>query len=176
MKRTNEFDKTKLMQISTNKSVLNVYVDSFPIEKVRVQLTNYDTKQTVNTYIDFSTWLMLRDTAIVGRLFKELQQGQKTIHRGGKQSSPNYNGKPESKTVTLGMLKDKVFVNASSGQGKLSPTGAIMPDGNPTVKVAVSMTVEDLIGLFSYTGAAIEAYMPKIVKELLDNAKKGEGE
>lgn len=163
MKRTNEFEKFKIIKKSTNKAVLNVYLDSFGIEKVRFQLANYETKEKIDCYLEFSEVLLLAEQSVTGQLFKQMPR---TIHMGGKNHSEEYNG-PLSRTMSLGMMGDKLFVNMQQGEGKLSETGLIIPNGQPKVKLGVGMSVQDFQEVLVTCKAYIQAYLPQMVIKLV---------
>ena len=175
MKRNNEFNKYKIMNISTNKTVLNVYMDSFEIEKVRFNNANYETKEQINCYLDFPLLARLNSDVNNGRLFKQIQEQsnhQLTISMGGSASSKDYNGEPESRILSIGMLNNNIFVNMSKGKGKLNKTGLIMPDGSPTIKISVSMTIDDFRSLIIYTHDCVNAFLVKHINQLYSELKK----
>lgn len=175
MKRDNAFEKAKISKASTNKVVTNVYFDSFGIEKVRFQNANYEDKRSIDCYLDFEEVALLATDAASGRIIKELDNGQKTISMGGSKSSKNYDGKPESRIISLGKSGDKIFINMSRSKGKITDTGAIAPDGAPDLKISVGMTIDKFRSMMIYTRDCVNAYLTpyinKLVKEVEEDRK-----
>ena len=168
MNRNNSFNKFKIYSASTNKVVLDVYLDSFEIEKVRFKNSEYGgEKRTIDCYLDFADIALLADGITNMTLFKELGKGQKTIYRGGSKASKVYNGAPESRIMSLGMVGEKIFVNMTTGKGKLSATGAIMPDGPSDKKVSVGMDVETFKKMILLTHDYVNAYLCSFVNRLV---------
>lgn len=167
MKRETLFDKQRIIQKSTQKLAFNTYFDSFGIEKVRFNIANYETKEQFDIYLEFSEVLLLAERAISGSLFKELMQGPKNVHLGGKTSSPEYDGAPLSRIMSFSLTGDYVFVTMTKGKGKLSETGAIMPDGQPDKKASFRMTVKDLQEVLVTSKAYVNAYLAHLVNRLL---------
>lgn len=170
MNRKDSFEKNKITKASTNKVVCNVYLDSFGIEKVRFQNANYSEKTSIDCYLDFEEIALLDADVKSGRLIKQLEAGQKTISMGGSKSSKNYDGKPESRILSLGKSGDKIFINMSRGRGKLSDTGAIMPDGAPDLKISVGMEVDKFRSMIIYTHDCINAYLARFINQLYKEA------
>lgn len=170
MNRNDQYERFKITKVSTNKVVTNVYMDAFPIEKVRFQNAQYETKQSLDVYIDFAQVALLANDAASGRLFKMIEASnnhQMTIHMAGTKSSKNYNGRPESRILSLGMSGDKIFINMSAGPGKLSSTGAIMPDGPQDRKISVGMTTDDFRRMMIYTHDCVNAYLASMIPQLV---------
>jgi hypothetical protein len=175
MRRDNEFDKTKVMSISTAKTVTNVYFDSFAIEQVRFSNAEYATKKHADAYVDFSDMAILYSDAESGRLFTQLENaGRLTISLGGSAHSKKFNGAPESRIFEIAKNPTKagyLYVNISSGKGKLSQTGMIMPDGAPETKIGVNMTYKDFRKMVLYTNEFITAYLAGFVNKLVKEAE-----
>ena len=170
MNRNDQFERFKIIKVSTNKVVTNVYMDSFPIEKVRFQNVQYETKLSIDTYLDFSQVALLASDAASGRLFKQIEatnNHQLIIQMAGTKKSKNYDGQPESRILSLGMSGDKIFINMSAGPGKLSQTGAIMPNGTPDRKVSVGMTIDDFRRMMVYTHDCVNAYLSSMIPQLV---------
>ena len=84
MSRTeNEFEKMKLTKASTNKVACNIYLDSFGIEKVRIQNFEYDSKKCIDCYLDFEELALIANDCMTGKLIKELDAGQKILGMKG---------------------------------------------------------------------------------------------
>lgn len=167
MNRNDNFEKSKITKASTNKVVCNVYYDSFGIEKVRFQNASYADKTSIDCYLDFEEVALLAADCITGRLIKELDNGQKTISMGGSKSSKNYDGKPESRILSLGKSGDKIFINMSRGKGKLTETKAIAPDGAPDLKISVGMSVDKFRSMMIYTNQCVCGYLPHMVNGIV---------
>lgn len=171
MRRKNEFDETKLTQVATNKSVMSVYVDSFPIEKVKLRFAEFETaKDIIDVYISFEEALRIAQDIKSGRLFKQMQTSQRPVQVtfGGSMKD----GQVESRSLTFGMMGEKIFINAQKGPGKTTDTGAIIPDGPPTKKVSVGMSADTFKEIFIYTEAGINAYLPELIKGLVAKAEE----
>lgn len=168
MDRTNQYEKGKIFKASTNKVVTNVYCDAFPIEKVRFQNASYEDKTSISCYLDFSTISRLAADATSGRIFKLIEEDQYkkyTVSMGGTKNGKD--GKPVSRMMTLGLSGDKIFINMQEGPGKLSSTGAIMPDGTPTSKISVGMSKDDFREMMMYTHDWVSAYLGPLVHRLV---------
>lgn len=177
MKRTSDFDKTKLTQVANNKSVVAVYVDSFPIEMVKFRFAEFENAQnSVSIYLSFEDTLRIAEDVKSGKIFKDIQGSSYPIqvtHGGTPAARANRaDHKAEARLMTFGMQKDKIYVNAQSGPGKELQTGFIQPDGAPENKISVGMSIEDFRGMFIYTAAAINAYLPAIVRQLVTAAEQ----
>lgn len=167
MNRNDKFEKSKITKASTNKVVCNVYYDAFGIEKVRFQNMSYTDKTSIDCYLDFEEVALLAADSASGRLIKELEAGQKTISMGGSKSSKNYDGKPESRILSLGRSGDKIFINMSRGKGKITETGAIAPDGAADLKISVGMTIDKFRSLMIFTNQAVCGYLPHMVNKIV---------
>ena len=175
MRRVSEFDKSKLIEISSKKSVANIYVNAFPIEQVQVRIATYGPpQQFIDIFIDFAEFLRITQDVKSGKLFKDLEKSNQQIvlARGGTPASRSKreDGQAESRTLTIGLMNNAIFLNASSGPGTSTETGAITPSGAPDKKVSASMSIDDCKKLFLYTEAAIQAYLPTIVNQLVNYA------
>lgn len=170
MNRNDQFERFKITKASTNKVVTNVYMDSFPIEKVRFQNVQYESKASIDVYLDFPQVALLAADAASGRLFKQIDAAGKngyTVQMAGTKSSKNYGGRPESRILSLGISGDKIFINMSAGPGKLSSTGAIMPDGPQDRKISVGMTIDDFRKMMVYTHDCVNAYLASMIPQLV---------
>lgn len=167
MNRTDNFEKSKITKVSTNKVACNVYYDAFGIEKVRFQNFNYADKSSIDCYLSFEEVSLLATDAASGRLIKELEAGQKTVSMGGTKNSKNYGGQPESRILTFGKSGDKIFINMSRGKGKITETGAIAPDGAPDLKIGVPMSIDDFRAKLIFTDKAVCAYLAHMVNAIV---------
>lgn len=172
MNRTDKYEKGKISKASTNKVVTNVYFDAFSIEKVRFQNANYADKTSIECYLDFEEIAILATDAANGRLFKELENGQKTVSMGGSKSSKRFDGAPESRIMSLGRAGDKIFINMSAGKGRLGDTGLIIPDGAPDKKISVSMSIEKFRSMIIYTYDCVKGYLPKMINNIVNELEE----
>ena len=80
MKRKTEYDATKLTQVATNKAVMSVYVDAFPIEQVRLRFAEFeDAKNTIDIYLSFEDVLRIVQDIKSSKIFKDMQSSQYPI-------------------------------------------------------------------------------------------------
>ena len=168
MNRDDKFEKGKIYKASTNKVVCNVYMDSFPIEKVRFQNASYEDGSNISCYVDFTKIPRLAADVASGRIFKKIEEDQYhryTVTMGGKEDGKD--GKPESRIMYLGMKDDKIYVNMQKGPGKKSSTGLIMPDGQPTTKISVGMGIEEFREMILATHDWVNAYLGPLVHRLV---------
>jgi hypothetical protein len=171
MKRKNEFDLNKIYEVSTSKQVISAYLDSFGIEKVHFKAFEYETKKNIDIYVDFATISLIANDIASGRLFKMVQDKGYQIVINGVPKSKNRDGKPESRKMYVASYKNKLYVNTSIGNGKVTETGAIIPDGEPDTKISVGMDYENFCRLFLYTHDVVRAYLPKMVIDMVKNAE-----
>ena len=171
MRRKNEYDATKLTQVATNKTVMSVYVDAFPIEQVKLRFAEFeDAKNIIDIYLSFEDVLRIVQDIKSSKIFKDMQNSKYPIQISFGGSVKD--GKIESRSITFGMQNNKIYINAQKGPGKTTNTGAIILDGQPTKKISVGMTIDDFKGVFLYTEAGINAYLPTLVGQLVETAEK----
>lgn len=176
MNRNNDFNKTKIVSVSNGKAVVDVYADSFGIEKVKIVVSEYEgNKSSVDSYIEFSDFLRMAEQVKTKDIFKRIQaSGGKGVdlYRGGTPASRSKreDGKAVSKILSMNMSSSSgtIFLNASKGPGKESGKGAIIPDGAPDAKVSVSLSYDDCLAMFMYTEMAVKAYLPTIFKGVFE--------
>lgn len=169
MNRENSFEKYKIFKVSTNKVVTNVYLDAFGIEKVRFQNASYETKQSIDCYLDFADVALLAEDARSGRLIKKIQASGKpmTIQMGGTKHSKNYDGQPESRIMSLGIANDKIFINMVAGPGRLGETGLIIPNGHSDKKISVGMSIDDFRKMMIFAHDCVNAYLSNMINTLV---------
>ena len=175
MNRNNDFNKTKIVSVSNGKAVVDVYADSFGIEKVKIVVSEYEgNKNSVDAYIEFSDFLRMAEQVKTKDIFKKIQSSNGKgvdLYRGGTPASRSKreDGKAVSKILNMNMSNTgTIFLNASKGPGKESGKGAIIPDGAPDAKVGVSLSYDDCLAMFMYTEMAVKAYLPTIFKGLFE--------
>jgi hypothetical protein len=172
MRRKNEYDASKLTQVATNKTVVSVYVDSFPIEKVKFRFVEFaNSSNAVDIYLNFEDIFRITQDIRSGRLFKDIQDSPYPIWLQEYGGGPSKDG-TISRRLSVGMKNDRVFLNSQSGPGKVSSTGSITPNGDPTSKVSVGMTINDFKKLFLYTEAGVNAYLPHLIDDLIAAAEE----
>lgn len=172
MNRNDEFEKIKITKASTNKACTNVYYDSFGIEKVRFSNASYSDKTSIDCYLDFEDIALLATDAASGRIFKELESGTKTITMGGSKSSKRFDGKPESRVMSLGKSGDKIFINMTAGKGKIGDTGLIVPDGQPDKKISVAMPIDKFRSMMIYTNNWVNGYLAHMTTRMVREAEE----
>jgi hypothetical protein len=104
------------------------------------------------------------DLADVRVIFHALAQGEQNFsHKEYKGTPPQAcpeqgrRGKSGavSRVLSVTVKGEKVYIELTSGPGKLTPTGAVMPDGKPEVAVNVAFTLYEARRL----GATVLAYI-----------------
>ena len=99
MKRKTEYDATKLTQVATNKAVMSVYVDAFPIEQVRLRFAEFeDAKNTIDIYLSFEDVLRIVQDIKSSKIFKDMQSSQYPIQISFGGSVKD--GKVESRSIS----------------------------------------------------------------------------
>ena len=165
------FELSKITKASTKTAALNFYMDSFGIEKVRVEAALYDTnkpkeERSITAYIEFEELAVLAADATSGRLLKKISEAGKTGYRlgyKGSTSSKTYGGKPESRYISFGMNGNSIFVNLVRCQGVLTSTGGIAPDENrdksKDLKIGVPVSIEKFRSILIYSYDFVQAYL-----------------
>lgn len=176
----NEFEKIKIASVSTNKAACNLYYDSFGIEKVRIQNFSYDQKVGIDSYIDFEDVLRIATDCMTGKIFKDIEKAaaenkQYSLGYKGSKSSPNYDGKPESRQITFGLSNGKIFINMIRCEGIRDPEkGTIKPapdrDKSKDLKISVSAEIDKFRAMFLYADAWVKAILAREVPLLYDEA------
>lgn len=180
--KENYWEMIKITSASTKTVVCDIFMDGFPkYKKVRIQNAEYGgSKKKAECWVTFEDWAYLANRVLRGELFRELEKIETekdpkkdsvVISIGGSPSSKNYNGAPESRMIKLKKSKDSIFINITRGKGKLSETGAILPDGAPDVVVGVPVKAEKLASMILYTHDYINAYLAGYVSRLCKDLK-----
>jgi hypothetical protein len=185
MNRNNPYDKYKITTIATKTVALDFMMDSFGIEKVRLQALKFDKsipikQRLISCYLDFETLFVLAEEVRNGKFFQKAKASSDegkpyTISMGGTKKNSRYGDIPESKMIKVSFDKadpKKMFLNLTLGKGKLSKTGLIEPDGKPEVSITVvtnPVTFRDkIITCEKYA----EGYLPNLVGSLMKEYKK----
>lgn len=178
MNRNNDYNKTKITSVSTGKAVVDLYVDSFNIEKVRMVVSEYEGKKnSIDTYIEFSDFLRIAEQVKNKDIFKTIAKSNGKgvdLYRGGLPASRSKreDKKAIAKVLNMNMSNTgTIFLNASMGPGKETDKGAIIPEGAPEAKISVSMSYDDCLAMFMYTELAIRSYLPVVFKSLFSEAE-----
>lgn len=165
-----DFEELKITKASTNKVVCNFYWTSFANKKgisgkLKIQNANYEAHTNIDCFLDFEDVAILAADCATGRIIKDLETNGKKEYMRGTPKSENYNGAPESRILSFqkSANSDTIFVNMSRGKGKLTDTGAILPDGKPDLTIGVPVKVEKFRSMFIYANQVITAYLASVV-------------
>ena len=116
--------------------------DALAIGKLRLFVGNYSKGQGMDTYAN--AFVDIADARVI---FDALARGEQSFsHRDYKGTPPKTrpeqgrrNGQPAtSRVLSVAVKGDNVYVELKSGPGKLTPIGAIMPNGPAKVEVNVT--------------------------------------
>ena len=185
MNRNNQYDKYKITTIATKTVALDFMMDSFGIEKVRLQALKFDKsipikQRLVSCYLDFETLFVLAEEMRNGKFFQKVKASSDegmpyTISMGGTKKNSRYGDIPESKMIKVSLDKDnpkKMFLNLTLGKGKLSKTGLIEPDGKPEVNITVVTSPATFRDKIITCEKYAEGYLPNLVGSLMKDYKK----
>lgn len=165
------FERFKIYKSSTNKVAMSAYLDSFGIDKVRIELANYEPYNSISYYLDFPVIFRLANDINSGKLNHDLAQGQVLLGMGGSKSSKVYNGKPEAKTLTIAKSGDKVFLNVTSQEGKLINNGLISGvKGSPLTRISIPLDNNTFKEFVFMCKVYIESYLSSKVPNLVNEA------
>ena len=137
----------------------------------------YESKKNIDIYVDFATISLVANDIANGRIFKHAsEKGYCQIVINGIPKAKNRKNNPESRRlyVALGQFKNgspKIYLNGAIGNGRVTETGAIMPNGEPDTKISVGMTYEEFCKLFLYTHDVVRAYLPRMVIDMVKQAE-----
>ena len=175
MRRVSQYDTTKLISFSSKSAVVSLFVDSFPIEMIKLRVQTYgENSEFIDIYLDFSAFLAIAHDVETGKFFNDLVASPNgvVLSRGGSANSKRLNGQPESRILSVSLSQSKnVFFNAQAGLGKLGQTGLIMPAGEPDKKLSSMMSVAQCKEFFIYGKAAIQAYLVNFIPKLIENGE-----
>lgn len=169
MEQQKDFNKYRITSASTKKAIFNVFMDSFPIDKVKFEIVYYETKERIKCYMDIEDVLLLREKISFNQLFKTEQKV--VVSRGGVAKSKE-TGKPISRIMEFSLSEEFVFISMKQGDGVLSETGLIKPAGEPTTSLVIRVTFEDLRKMFITIDAHIKAYLAGKVNRLVKEAQE----
>ena len=82
------------------------------------------------------------DSADARVIFSALAQGQPGFNRREYKGTPAQGGQPTvSRVLSVTIKEGKAYIELKSGLGKLTPTGAILPNGAATASVNVAFSL-----------------------------------
>lgn len=174
------FDATKIIEVATDNTVVNTYVDSFGIEKVLFLFASFkEPDKRISAYISFGDMETIVNEITTGRLFERIETSGNyglTLAYGGTVESKRLNGAPESRVLSIRKasgsgVNASYYFNARASKGVLGDKGQFKPINEDVITVSVKMSTEDLIKLFTYSLAAVHAYLPEIVLKKVQIAK-----
>ncbi|MBR3251574.1 MAG: hypothetical protein IKF80_07675 [Erysipelotrichaceae bacterium] len=173
MNRDSEFNATKLTSISNGKTIIDTYVDSFDIEKVKIVVAELEgAKRRINLYIDFADFMRLTmQIKSQSYLVNKTKTKALELCRGGY----GYRNEVNSTSLTLGMSGDKLFFNAMQCPGIRTGNGAIIPmqgiQDSDRIKISVPSSYEDCLAMFLYVEKAIDVYLRDFFPQLFERAR-----
>jgi len=94
------------------------------------------------------------------------------VTMGGSKSSKRFDGKPESRVMSLGKSGDKIFINMTAGKGKIGDTGLIVPDGQPDKKISVAMPIDKFRSMIIYTNNWVNGYLAHMTTRMVREAEE----
>lgn len=108
--------------------------DALTIGKLRLFAGNYRKGQGMDTYAH--AFVDVDDARVI---FGALARGEQSFSHREYKGTPPKNGQPAvSRVLSVAVKGDNVYVELKSGPGKLTPTGAITPNGPAKVEVNVT--------------------------------------
>lgn len=168
MNRTDIYEKGKITKSTSTETIaLNIYYDAFSIEKVRFQVIDYVNKDSIESYVDFEDIAILANDIKNGKLLEEIKNVPKTISIGGSKTSKKYDGAPESRVMTFELNENVVIVKMTSGKGILSDTSLILPDGEPSKELSVSIPIDKFRSMIIYTYDCVRGYLPQMISKIV---------
>lgn len=129
--------------------------DALNIGKVRLFAGTYSRGQGMATYT--SHYLDLADARIV--FFTLLHGEQGFSYREYKGTPPAAPGQPAlSRVLSVNVKGDNVYIELKSGPGRLTPTGAVQPQGRATTEVNVGFKLYEARRLAAEVLAYLQAW------------------
>ena len=108
--------------------------DALAIGKLRLFAGNYRKGQGMDTYAH--AFVDIADARVI---FSALARGEQSFSHREYKGTPPQNGKDAiSRVLSVAVKGENVYVELKSGPGKLTPTGAITPNGPAKVEVNVT--------------------------------------
>lgn len=175
MNRDSEYNATKLTSISNGKTIIDTYVDSFDIEKVKITVAELEgSKRRISMYIDFADFMRLTmQVKSQSYLINKIRTaGPLEICRGGNSRGSETN----ATSLTLGMSGEKLFFNAMQCPGTRTANGAIIPmqgiQDADRIKISVPSNYENCLSMFLYVEKAIDIYLKEFFPTLFAKARE----
>ena len=175
MNRKDSYNETKLTSISNGRSVIDTYVDSFDIEKVKVTIAELEgAKRRINAYIEFSDFLRIAEQVKSQAIFKKIKAENKPVdlYRGGN----GFGNEVSSVSLTMNMSGEKIYFNAMSCPGVRTGNNSILPQqgvqDSDRVKISVPASYEDCLAMFIYAEKAIDVYLKDFFPKLFEKARE----
>ena len=110
--------------------------DALAIGKLRLFAGNYVKGQGMNKQGFANAFIDVEDARVI---FGALARGEQSFSHREYKGTPPKNGHPAtSRVLSVAVKGENVYVELKSGPGKLTPTGAITPNGPAKVEVNVT--------------------------------------
>ncbi len=161
---TTTYDNPRIYEYMTKATWLHAEAAT-NIGKIRLFAGSYQRGQGAKQ--NTACFLDIADARV---LFSDLSWGKRVKFVDYKGST---SGNVISRVLRINTDKtgDKIYFELSSGPGRASDTGAVMPAGDPTVKINVGMTINDARKL-AY--AVLEYLLAHAVLQQMDSAEDEE--
>ncbi|GJM41390.1 MAG: hypothetical protein DHS20C20_16720 [Ardenticatenaceae bacterium] len=128
--------------------------DALAIGKLRLFAGNYRKGQGMDTYAH--AFVDVADARII---FGALARGEQSFSHREYKGTPPKNGQPAtSRVLSIAVKGDNVYVELKSGPGKLTPTGAITPNGPAKVEVNVTFKLYEARRMATAVSAYLNAW------------------
>ena len=109
--------------------------DALAIGKLRLFAGNYRKGQGMDKQGFANAFVDVADARVI---FGALARGEQSFNHREYKGTPPKNGQTAtSRVLSVAVKGENVYVELKSGPGKLTPTGAITPNGKPEVEVNV---------------------------------------
>jgi hypothetical protein len=130
--------------------------DSLKIGKLRLFAGNYRRGHGMAENGHSAHFLDLADARVI---FHALATAEPNFsHKEYKGTPPQGRSGAVSRVLSVTVKGDNVYIELKSGPGKLTPTGAVMPDGRPEVEVNVGFKLYEARRLAATVLAYIQAW------------------
>lgn len=127
--------------------------DALAIGKLRLFAGNYRKGQGMDKQGFANAFVDVADARVI---FGALARGEQNFSHREYKGTPPKNGQPAtSRVLSVAVKGDNVYVELKSGPGKLTPTGAITPNGPAKVEVNVTFKLYEARRM----GTAVLAYL-----------------
>jgi hypothetical protein len=130
--------------------------DSLKIGKLRLFAGNYRRGQGMAENGHANHFIDLADARVIFHALAVAEQN--FSHKEYKGTPPQGRSGAVSRVLSVTVKGDNVYFELKSGPGKLTPTGAVMPDGRPEVEVNVGFKLYEARRLAATVLAYIQAW------------------